>query len=162
MSFLRSAPGAEPVIVEGVFDAPVDRVFRAWVQPDEIRAWFGQPPDRVVTAEIDLRVGGRWRFWFDAPQGSSSRLEGEYLEIEPERRLVFTWRHVAEHPDGRREETPESRVSISFEPTGDGTRVSLRHEGILRAGGREGVGAGWNASFERLQTSLAETGGEKS
>ena len=56
--FLRSAPGSDPIVVEGTFAASPERVFRAWTRPEEVRKWFGQQPDSLESAEIDLRVGG--------------------------------------------------------------------------------------------------------
>lgn len=150
MDFLRSDIGDEPVIVDGLFKAPVGRVFRAWTDPDEIIKWFGLKKGAVVSAEIDLRVGGQWCFVMEDGADSRASLMGEYLGIESEKLLEFSWRHVREHADGRREETPGSKVTVTFREEGAATRLHLRHEGIDRLDGRQGVGTGWNATFEHL------------
>ena len=59
MSFLKSPAGTDPVIVEGLFRAPVARVYRAWTDPAQLVAWFGPAPKAMVSAEADVRVGGR-------------------------------------------------------------------------------------------------------
>lgn len=155
LPFLKSAPGLEPVVVEGVFAAPVERVYRAWTDPDELKAWFGLERHSLVSAEVDLRVGGRWRFVVSESEHERTSLHGEYLEIEPNARLAFSWRFLRENADGIREETGTSRVTVTFEAHGASTRVHLSHEGIATEDGRLGVGQGWNASLANLAASLA-------
>ena len=157
MNLQYSEPGLDPVTIEGVFKAPVERVFRAWTDPDEVMAWFGQKAGSLVAAEIDLRVGGRWAFTVLETEEQTSRMEGEYLEIVPGARLVFSWVHVRDYRDGRREATAPSRVTVVFEAMGKATRVSLVHSGIGSRDARLGVGKGWTSSFAALRA-LLETG----
>lgn len=149
MNFLHSAPGDEPLIVEAVFRAPPERVFRAWTEPEEVKAWFGVRKNEVTKAEIDLRVGGIWRFHLRGDTPSTAFFEGRYFDIEPARKLVFSWMHVMLSEDGVREESVASRVTVTFEPIGAATRVHLRHE-ALSAGARLNVSHGWEASFTHL------------
>ncbi len=150
MNFLHSEIGAEPVIVEGTLRGSLERVYRAWTDPEEIVKWFGLKSGAVLCAEIDLRVGGRWCFVMQDDEDGRACLQGEYLEIETGSRLAFSWRYVREFADGRHESTPESKVTVRFRPDGKATHVHLRHEGIVREDGRLGVGQGWNASFQQL------------
>ena len=151
MSFLQTAPGDEPILVEGVFDAPPDRVFNAWTEPSEVERWFGHPPGRLVAAEIDLRVGGSWRFLLSRSDVESDYFGGEYLHIVRGALLVFTWRHVTESSSGRREATPASQVTVTFEAEDGGrTRLHLRHEGIQSDDARRMVGGGWEAAIGGL------------
>ncbi|MEL6310820.1 MAG: SRPBCC domain-containing protein [Pseudomonadota bacterium] len=154
MRFLQTDVGAEPVLVEAIFPATPQRVFKAWTDPDEIMKWFGPGPGSLVSAEVDLRPGGAWCFVVsDTAEGRAS-LMGAYTIIEPAERLQFTWQHVREHASGGRDETPFSTVTISFEPHGAATRVKLRHEGILKEDGRKGVGNGWETTFGQLEAML--------
>ena len=157
MNFLRSEVGDEPVIVEGTLRGSAARVFRAWTVPEEIVKWFGLKAGAVSSAEIDLRVGGRWRFVMEDTEICRASLEGEYLTIEPGRSLAFSWRYRREYPDGRHEMTSDSKVTIQFQEDGGYTQISLRHEGIVREDGRSGVGMGWNASFRQLAEWLSES-----
>lgn len=149
MNFLRSAPGEEPVVVEAVFRASPERVFRAWTEPEQVEAWFGLQKDQVTKAEIDLKVAGTWRFYLQDDTAGTVFFEGRYFDIEPARRLVFSWMHVMLSEDGVREESVESCVTVIFEPTGAATRVHLCHE-ALSEGARLNVGHGWDASFTHL------------
>jgi uncharacterized protein YndB with AHSA1/START domain len=156
MKFLQSAPGDEPLLVEGLFKATPERVFRAWTEPDEVEKWFGHRPNMLLKAEIDLRVGGEWRFHLPTQDAHAKFFEGEYLTIDPARMLVFSWRHVVISEAGQRDMSPSSRVSVRFEPIGpDTTRLYLRHEAIQAQDARIGVGGGWEASFTHLEAIFA-------
>lgn len=156
MKFLRSVPGEEPLILEAMFKATPERVFRAWTEPEEIKAWFGVRKNDVTDAEIDLRVGGTWRFYLRTGTPSAAYFEGRYFDIEPARKLVFSWTHVTFTADGERNTSVESQVTVTFEPVGAATRVHLRH-GALSEGGRVNVSRGWNASFENLDAMFSGT-----
>jgi len=151
MTALHSAPGEDPIIVEGLFDAPVERVYRAWTDPQDFVKWFGIDPDKSSKAELDVRVGGSWRCYFKVSEAEREYMGGEYLTVEPNEKLVFSWSHVVETADGERDATPESRVSVVFEREGDRTRLHLRHEGIQREGARRNVGHGWVETFNHLR-----------
>lgn len=155
MSYLQSQPGEEPVVVEGLFAAGRERVFRAWTDPAQIRRWFIPPHVTVEAASHDVRVGGRWCFRFADGAGGRSRLEGEYLAIRPNERLEFSWTHVTERADGGEDRTGTSHVTVLFEADGAATRVRLTHAGIVTREGRAGVGGGWPAGFAGLALLLA-------
>ncbi len=154
LPFLTSAPGSDPVVVENTFKASPARVFRAWTDPAELKAWFGLAPHSMAAVEVDVREGGAWRFTLPPTEISRDALHGTYVTVEPERRLVFTWCHEREFADGRVEVTPESRVTVTFEPAGEGTVVRLTHVGIRREDARKGVGSGWSASFGSIAALL--------
>ena len=154
LQFLKTEPGADPVVSQAEFEASPARVYKAWTEPDEIRRWFGRAPNSVKTAEIDLRVGGAWRFAFNDTPGSVNALHGAYLEIVPEQRLVFTWVHVRTGTGGALEETTPSQVTVLFEPVGSGTSLTVRHQGIRQESGRRGVADGWNYGLASLSTML--------
>lgn len=147
MEFVKSPPGADPIVVEGYFAAAPDRVFEAWTDPDIVVKWFGAKPHSLYSADIDLRPGGGWRFLMSSGAEGSNGFEGEYLDIEPDRKLVFSWAHVVEKPDGARDATPYSRVEVEFSPRGAGTYVRLIHSAIESDDARRGVGGGWETGF---------------
>lgn len=154
LAFLKSPEGADPIVVEGTFKATPARVFRAWTTPDEVKKWFGQRPDSLATAEIDLRVGGVWRFAFEAMEAHQDVVGGTYAAVEAGSRLAFSWVHERVFPDGRVEKTPASEVTVTFEAVEDGTFVRLVHAAIRAEDARKGVGQGWNASFGAIHTAL--------
>ena len=155
MQFVTSAPGDEPIIVEGYFAAPPERVFEAWTDPEIVVKWFGLRPNSLHSAEIDLRPGGAWRFLHSLEADKSTGFEGRYIEIRPGERLVYSWSYVVESADGEREASPESRVEVEFAPKGSGTSVRLVHSAVRSEDARKGIGGGWQASFSSLTELMA-------
>ncbi|MGQ3000567.1 MULTISPECIES: SRPBCC family protein [Variovorax] len=124
-----------------------DKVWRAWTDPQALRHWFG--PEEIVAvphAEVDLRVGGRFRVAMLAADGETHDVSGTYLEIVPRRRLVFSWAWRS---------TPEreSRVTVRLEPdaAGTGCELELLHEQFFDQAAREGHEHGWTGSMVRLE-----------
>jgi uncharacterized protein YndB with AHSA1/START domain len=126
-----------------------ERVFRA-ISSDEVCQWWvrsGVFDTRTWTA--DVRVGGKWSATGVA-RGNPYTLEGEFLEVDPPRKLVQTWRTVgAPGPAGA-----VTTVSYVLEPTDTGTRITLRHWGFQTRPGTEGNGLGWETSFQKLEEIL--------
>jgi uncharacterized protein YndB with AHSA1/START domain len=129
--------------------APPERVFRAWTEAGQVKQWFGPKGCTVPEAELDLRVGGRYRFTLEEPDGRHI-VAGEYVEISPPERLVFTWKweHVPE-------DSPETLVTVEFLPRGDGTEMVLTHERFPSADVRDLHNQGWTSSFDCLADALA-------
>ncbi len=139
MSYVLTEPGADPIVVEGRFAAPPVEVFRAFTDPDIVMKWFGPRPNSLHSASIDLQPGGVWRFLESKDEERSVGFEGEYLQIEPGKRLVFTWSKVVARSSGERDATPASRVEIAF-TTGDSVRVKVsrpRIETVTKTGKAE-------------------------
>lgn len=155
-AFLTSELGDDPIITEATLPAPPARVFKAWTDPTEIPRWFGQERPGVESAQIDLRVGGRWLFTFSAQPDSYSALGGEYLVIQPAELLVFTWCHEGVGETGQRERSPVSQVSVAFAPVPAGTHLTLTHENIASASARHNICHGWSASMQHLLDSLGD------
>ncbi len=72
------------------FDAPKHLVYKVWTTPELVRRWWHANRAEVTQCDIDLRVGGRWRYAATTPDGYSFAFSGEYLEIVPDERLVTT------------------------------------------------------------------------
>lgn len=90
------APDDEPVIVfRRAFQAPARLVFEAWTEPEQLRQWRGPRGFELAGCEVDLRVGGGYRFVHRAPDGGRHVFHGRYLEIERPRRLVSTFVYEA-------------------------------------------------------------------
>jgi uncharacterized protein YndB with AHSA1/START domain len=143
-------------VTEGIIVATVDigvppeRVFRA-LTSEEITKWWVRP-GVFDTREWsgDVRVGGKWRA-SGIGNGNPYTLEGEFTEIDPPRKLVHTW-----GPVGR--PMPPSLVTYTLEPIEGGTRLTLRHSGIVAPAMFENTSVGWETSLESLVELLsAET-----
>ena len=83
-------PTDEQILIVRAFDAPKHLVFKAYTTPELVKRWWAGRRGEVTSAEIDLRVGGRWRYVMIAHGGHEVAFNGEFREIEPDVRLVNT------------------------------------------------------------------------
>ena len=128
--------------IERSFDAPREQVFDAWTNPEVLRRWWAVHPDgSTPVAEVDLRVGGRYRLTMQHPDGSRHTVGGEYREIVPPSLLVYSWRWE----QGGDEEGHTSTVTVSFHDRDGHTQVVLEHTGLPDAQSRDRHAAGWSA-----------------
>jgi len=82
--------GEREIVMTRVFDAPRELVFRALTTPDLLKRWFGPHGWTLTECEVDLRVGGAWRFLSTGPGGRTMGMRGVYREIAPFERIVYT------------------------------------------------------------------------
>ena len=125
------------------------KVYAAWTDPQKIIRWFGRPDAKPESfqAEIDARIGGRFRISFSAGD-EYYQVGGAYREVVPNARLVFSW---AWHSTPER----ESLVTVSLKPDGDGTLLTLLHEQLFDQAACDGHSRGWNSSLDTLAKYLA-------
>jgi uncharacterized protein YndB with AHSA1/START domain len=83
-------PSEREILITREFDAPRHLVYQAWTTPELVKRWWSGHRGEVKSAEIDLRVGGRWRYVMVADGGFEVAFHGEYREIVPGRRIVTT------------------------------------------------------------------------
>lgn len=131
----RAADEAEPagpaeLTLARRLKAAPDKVFAAWTNPTLLVRWFGPaaaPQDRV-RADMDVRVGGRYRIRFDGADGQPRQVGGVYREIDPPRRLVFSWAW---------DTTPErqSLVTVTLMPDGRRHAADVAPPAVRRRGG---------------------------
>ena len=134
------------VRIVDVFDAPRDVVFAAWTEPERLKQWWGPGFFETVFAEVDLRPGGRYELLLEP---GSMRLVGEFREVTPPRRLVYTWRWVEGVPDKR-----ESLVTVEFREDGTRTEVVLVHDNFVGPGPVGMYDAGWRSGLSKLRAFL--------
>jgi uncharacterized protein YndB with AHSA1/START domain len=134
------------------FDAPASAVFDAWTSVEALRRWYPPGPDwDTPIAEVDLRVGGRLRIVMRSPGGEEFGGGGEYREITPPTRLVFTW--LWDRPDVA---TGMQLVEVDFCEHPDGTTtVVVTNRGLLDERFRASHRDGWEESFDNLASILA-------
>jgi glutathione S-transferase len=142
------------VRVQRRFDAPRERVFDAWTNPDVLREWWAAMPTMTPgEIEVDLREGGRYRMAMKADTGEVHTVVGEYTEIRRPERLVYTW--TWESNTDAMSPSAGTVVAVEFAEAGDGTTVTLTHSGITDAEIRGMHEHGWNGTFDSLQRYLA-------
>ena len=144
--------GDQEVLITRIFEAPRERVFRAWTDPDQVAAWYGPehmdaPRERI---HIDPRVGGRWELTMVQRGGDAEFAIGyEILElVEPE---LIVLRSDPMPEVGMHEPTV---VRLEFHDHGAKTRLTLG-DGPYPPPGPGHAEAGWNAACDKLATLIA-------
>ena len=147
-TFTVTTPSDEEIRMTRLFDAPPALVYDAMTRPEHIRQWWGCLGEgySVPVCEVDLRVGGKWKFVNRHPKGEAT-FYGEYLELDPPRRVVFT-EIFADFPDS------PSTVTSELVPEGAKTRLIA----IVRYPSKEvrdmviatGMSKGAGISYDRL------------
>jgi uncharacterized protein YndB with AHSA1/START domain len=151
-TFVVTTPSDRQIRMTRRFDAPRHLVFAAMTKPEHVREWWGRLGDgySVPVCEIDLRVGGKWRFVNRHPKGEAAFF-GEYREVAPPDRLVFTEIYEP-FPDS------VSVVTAEFTDDGGGTRLTVTvgypspevRDMVLQSGMSHGAGI----SYDRLEDLL--------
>jgi uncharacterized protein YndB with AHSA1/START domain len=151
------------VVIERVFDAPVKVIWRMWTEPEHVAAWYGPTGATIPSATMDVSVGGTRRLGMQVSTPNGPRrmwFTGEYREVVPERRLVYTEAMADEAgrvlppaelgmPDSHPVVT---EVIVELEDLGGRTRMVLTHLGI--AADSPGA-AGWQMALDKLDALIA-------
>lgn len=132
------------------FRAQPEKVWAAWTDPEKLIGWFCTTKAKPgsLRAELDVRIGGRYRISFDMESGEYSEVGGVYREVVPNEKLVFSW---AWHSTPER----ESLVTVSVRPDGAGSLMVFTHEQFFDETARDNHAKGWNELFEQLEQVLA-------
>ena len=144
------------LVIERVFDAPLDLVYAAWTTPNQIAKWYGPEGFETTVTEFDFRPGGAWRYVMHGPDGNEYPVVGTFKEISSDRIVTideFTEPGQAEGPAGT------ILTTVTFEDIGGKTKLTLTHlhQSVENARRFEEMGAmhGWASSFSRLNEVLA-------
>lgn len=149
---MTDRPSGLTLTLKYVVHAPRERVFSMLTEPVELAKWWGPRGFTTPKTELDLRVGGGYRFSMKPPDGDPFHLAGEFLEIDPPSRLVYTFRWEEPTPDDR-----ETVVTLSLDSVGDATELSLS-QGVFATEERVALHRdGWTDSFDKLRE-VIETG----
>lgn len=117
-------PTDEQILITREFDAPKHLVFKAWTTPELVKRWWHAKRGEVTIAEIDLRVGGKWRYVMIGDDGFEVGFHGEYQEVVPNERLVST--EIYEGlPEGVSEEEGGTVNTATFTEADGRTTVTI-------------------------------------
>ncbi|HEX3239381.1 MAG TPA: SRPBCC domain-containing protein [Solirubrobacterales bacterium] len=141
-------------LIERTFKAPAERVFDAWTSEEVMRRWFhGEHAWQTPVAEVDLRLGGNVRVVMrDPDKGEEHGGGGHYTEIDPPRRLAFTWTWDDD------EESRETLIELDFEEVDGATPVRLTHSNLRDQESVLSHEGGWSNCMDNLERALAEGG----
>lgn len=131
--------------IERTFQAPAEAVFNAWTSEEVMRRWFhGEHAWETPHAEVDLRLGGKVRVVMRNPDnGEEHGGGGHYTEIDPPRRLAFTW-------TWDRESDRETLIVLDFEELDGATKVTLTHSGLRDQESVASHEGGWSNCLDNL------------
>jgi uncharacterized protein YndB with AHSA1/START domain len=151
-------PHQNAVVIERSFDAPVALIWQMWTEPEHFKAWYGPQGATIPMAKMDVRVGGSRLVGMEVqtPAGQMQMwFTGEYREVVPNRRLVFTesmadadGNIVAPSDMGMPAGHPTTtQVTVELEEVGNRTKMVMTHAGIPA----DSPGAaGWTMAFDKL------------
>ncbi len=156
MSIDNTETTIESVLVKRIFKASRDVVFQAWTEAEQLKEWFG--PEGVVVSRIqaDFRVGGAFQVEMTMEDGETVIHSGQYIEITPPSRLVYSWLLDGQTCGGSEGQFAETQVTVEFKEQDGGTLVRLRHDNLPTEQARKGHSWGWNSCFDKLTSVLQE------
>jgi len=148
----------DAVVIERIFNAPVDLIWQLWTQPEHFQNWYGPKGFSVPVAEMDVRVGGKRLVCLEmqTPEGSMKMWTvSVYTEIIPNQRLVYTESPADENGNvvspsamGMPEGYPATtEVIVQLEDLGGRTKMVMTHAGIPAD---SGGAVGWAQAFDKL------------
>jgi uncharacterized protein YndB with AHSA1/START domain len=141
-----------------LMDAPADKLYRCWTTPELMKQWFAPAPYTTPVVEVDLRPGGASNVVMQSPQGQEIPCPGQYLEVVPGKKIVFTDAFTGDWvpKDGG----AFMVATVTFEPEGEQTRytATVRHWSEADRAKHEAMGfyPGWGLCAEQLEA-LAKT-----
>jgi uncharacterized protein YndB with AHSA1/START domain len=119
-------PTDEQILIRREFDAPKHLVYKAFTTPELVSRWWTAKRGEMTTCEIDLRVGGKWRYVMQTPDGTEVGFHGEYREIVPNERIVST--EVFEGmPEGVPEEASLNKATFTEEDGRTTLEILVEH-----------------------------------
>lgn len=152
------------VVIERTFDAPIELIWAMWTEADHFVNWYGPVGARIPNAEMDVRVGGRRHIAMEMETpGGPMRMffVGEYREVDPKTRLVYTESVADEDGNAMTAEQmglpagkpTETSVVVELEDLGARTRMVMTHVGVP---GDSPGGQGWAMAIDKLAARIAE------
>ncbi len=144
-----AAPGGLVLEMTVVLDAPRASVFRALSEAAVLPQWWGPAGFTTPEVELDLELGGRYRLGMQPPDGGLFHLSGEYVEIDPPRRLGYTFRWDEPAPDDQ-----DTVVALALDVRDAGTRLTVSHGEFATEERLALHRDGWTDSLERLRRLL--------
>jgi uncharacterized protein YndB with AHSA1/START domain len=148
-------PAEDQILITRQFDAPAHLVYRAWTTPELVKRWFGGNHGEVISAEIDLRVGGRWRYVMSGGDQPDVGFHGEYRELVENERIVST-----EVYEGAPDAESLNTLTLAEHHGTTTMTVLIQHQSaanrdaVIEAGMESGMNAALDA-LERVARALA-------
>lgn len=156
---MKEPPAPAPLVFTRTFDAPVEDVYRLWTDPALVRLWWGIAGSTILRCDLDVRVGGKWRIDMQVASGKVYPNAGEYLEVVPNERLVYTDVPNATIAEWQGEPPQPRRNVVRFADRDGKTAVTLRIEFATEADRERmltfGMHKGLSQALDRLEELIA-------
>ena len=160
----RTETSEEVLVIERIFDAPRELVWKAWTEPERVMRWWGPKGFTSPVCKIDFRVGGTYLFCMRSPEGQDYWSTGVYREIVPLERIVASDSFADEKGNvvspsdyGMSPDFPsEALITVTFEELGGKTKLTLQQSIPVALAEEAGAREGWNGSLDKLAESLAK------
>ena len=136
-------PAPEAFVLRRSYPVPPPAVWRAWVDAAVLRVWFGQVDAPEWHAQMDVRVGGRYRLRMRGPDGRYYVAYGAYREVVAGQKLVFTW-------TWKEGADTEAVITVLLKQAGEGTELEFTLDPVVDPRERDA----WRADFKRLEALL--------
>lgn len=133
--------------IEREFSAPVESVFSAWTEPEELKQWWKPMGSQLKEVRNELKEGGEIEYIFEADGGTSLTIKGNYMEVSPRERLVYTWNW---QPQEKALAESDYKLTILFEDSGEGCRLAITQENFKSQESIKPHEEGWNEALENL------------
>jgi len=133
--------------IKRFINAPRDCVYAAWTDPAQLKEWFGPENVRTRNFTADARVGGKYRWDLINEEGEDMTISGEYRELVPGKKIVFTWKW----DDDEAWKYTSSVVTVELSDRDSGTELRLIHEKLPSEESRDRHNEGWNSVVDRLE-----------
>jgi uncharacterized protein YndB with AHSA1/START domain len=137
------------LVIERVFDAPRELVFKAWTKAEYLKRWWGPKDFTVPVCEADFRAGGIFRFIFRSPDGQEFPLNGSFVEIVEPEKIVF---------QGNIHDVPGQDVftTVTFAEDGGQTKLTVRQTYSFESDATRGASIGWSQTLDHLDQFVAQ------
>jgi uncharacterized protein YndB with AHSA1/START domain len=156
MAARSSVAFAEPqervLVIERIFDAPRELIFKCWTEPEHLAQWIGPKGFGSTILAWDLRQGGKYRIHKRGPDGREHWQQGVFREIVPPERIVRTY--CWSDADGR-PTRPETLLTLTFADLGGRTRLTLHQAVFESVIARDDHQHGWSSSLDQLAEYIA-------
>lgn len=154
---MSGALADDELLITRDFDAPASLLFSMWSDVDHFSKWMGPEGFDCPQASLDFRVGGRYRGMIRSKDHGENWFGGEYREIEPPHRLVFTWKW-----DEGPSSAMETLVTITFREHADGkTTMTFHQTPFVSVERRDAHVGGWTSLFNKLAAYAAQQQGKQ-
>ncbi|MFI4920092.1 MAG: SRPBCC domain-containing protein [Gammaproteobacteria bacterium] len=130
-------------------------VFEALTTSEGISSWFGPDDGAVLSAALDVRVGGSYRIRFRRTDGTEHECTGQFLEIEAPRRIVMSWQWACGSPPEEEGDEHVSRLEYHLRPIDTGTELTLIHAGLRTEASARSHTSGWGGALDKLMRMFA-------